>query len=72
MLRRPVRTVLDLLKPNTETKVHDQQGLQKSNPDMHSHVRKFNVGQKVMVCSYRDDDPSWISDKIVKQKGDVT
>ena len=25
-----------------------------------------------MVRSYRNDDPSWISDKIVKQKGDVT
>ena len=57
MLRRPLRTVLDLLKPNTETKVHDQLSLQKRNHDVHSHVRKFNVGQRVMVRSYRDDDP---------------
>ena len=54
MLRRPLRTVLDLLKPNT---VHDQLSLQKRNHDVHSHVRKFNVGQRIMVRSYRDDDP---------------
>ena len=72
MLRRHLRTVLDLLKPNTETKVHDQNGLQKSNHDVHSHVRKFHVGQRIMVRSYQDDNPSWISGKIVEQKSDVT
>ena len=71
MLKRPLRTVLDLLKPNTETKVRNQQGLQKSNHDTHSQFRQFEVGQQVMVCSYHDNDPSWISGKIV-EKCDVT
>ena len=66
MLKRPLRTVLDLLKPNTETKVCNQQGLQKSNHDTHSQFRQLEVGQQVMVRSYRDIDPSWISVKIVE------
>ena len=72
MLKRPLRTVLDLLKPNTETKVRNQQGLLKSNHDIHSQFRQFEVGQQVMVRSYCDVDPSWISGKIVEKKGDVT
>ena len=72
MLKRLLRIVLGLLKPNTETKVHNQQGLQKSNHDIYSQFRQLEVGQEVMVRSYCDIDPSWISGKIVEKKGDVT
>ena len=72
MLKRPLRTVLDLLKSNTGTKGRNQQGLQKSNHDTHLQFRQLEVGQKVMVRSYCDNDPSWISGKIVEKKGDVT
>ena len=72
MLKRPLRSVLDLLKPNTETKVRNQQSLQKSNHDTHSQFRQLEVAHQVMVRSYHYIDPSWISGNIVEKKGDVT
>ena len=71
MLRRPLRTLLDLLKPNGGIKVLNQQGLQKSNHDTLSQFRQFEVGLQVIVRSYRDIDPSWISVKIVDKRVDV-
>ena len=52
MLRRPLRTILDLIKPNTGTKVSQQQGQQKYNHDTHSRGRQFDVGQQVMARNY--------------------
>ena len=57
MLKRPLRTVLDLLKPNTETKVRNQQDLQKSKHETHSQFMQLEVGQQVMVRSYHDINP---------------
>ena len=45
MLRRPLRTILDLIKPNMGTKVNQQQGHQKYNHNTHSRGRQFDVGQ---------------------------
>ena len=68
MLKRLLRIVLGLLKPNTETKVRNQQGLQKSNHDTYSQFRQLEVGQEVMVRSYCDIDPSWISEKLWRRR----
>lgn len=72
MLQTPLRMVLDLLKPSTQTKVGYQQSLQKSYDDTHSHVRQFQVGPQVVVCSYHDNNPSsWVCGKIFEKKNDV-
>ena len=60
MLKRSLRTRLDLLKPNQESNVLNQQANQKYNHDSHSRSRIFIVGQNVMVRSYRNSDPKWI------------
>ena len=43
-----------------------------SNHDAHSQLRQFELGQQVMVRSYCDINPLWISGKIVEKRGDVT
>ena len=72
MLRRPLRTILGLIKPNTETKFTQQQGQQKYNNDTHSRGRLFDVGQQVMVHSYHDGGHIWVKGQIVKKQGDLT
>ena len=69
MLRRPLRTILDLIKPNTGIKVSQQQGQQKYNHDTHSHIRQFDFGQQVMLQNYPDGDLIWVKGRVVKKQG---
>ena len=68
MLKRPIRTVLDLLKPNIERNVLNKQATQKENHDPTFHSRCFCVDQPVMVRSYRNNDPKWIPGIMLKKK----
>ena len=72
MLKQPIRTVLDLLKPNIEKNVLNKQATQKENHDPTSRSRCFCVDQPVMVRSYCNSDPKWIPGIILKKKGNLT
>ena len=59
-LGRQLKTVLDLLKPNTERRVLDKQSAQKEKYDQHSSIRPFEVGDLVMVKTYRENRVTWL------------
>lgn len=49
---RPLRTRLDLLKPNHESQVVDQQAQQKANHDRHSKEQELTDGQFVLAKNF--------------------
>jgi len=53
LLRRRVRTILDLLKPNTADQVKKKQQQQKVQHDARARPRQFQVNEKVFVKSLR-------------------
>ena len=53
-LGHSLRTCLDLLRPDVETRVRDMQSRQKDYRDKHSRDRQFTVGQTVMVENKRE------------------
>ena len=71
-LGRPLRTRLDLLRPNVSSQVLGKQASQKLHHDLHSKSRDFVPGQIVMVRDYRPNTDRWVRGKIVNQLGPVT
>ena len=72
MLKRPIRTVLDLLKPSVSNQVINSQAMQKSYHDKKSQNRTIAVGQLVMVRNYRKIGSKWVEGTIVKKSGEKT
>ena len=58
--RRPLRTRLDLLRPDVGGQVRDSQAEQKDRHDQRSKPREFTMGQTVWVRNFRDG-LHWIS-----------
>ena len=53
LMGRPLCTRLDLLKPNHESQVVDQQAQQKANHDRHSKEQELTDGQCVLAKNFR-------------------
>ena len=68
-LGRQLKTVLDLLKPNTERRVLEKQ---KEKYDQHSSIRPFEVGDLVMVKTYRENRVTWLPGTISEKRGEVS
>ena len=58
-LKRQIRTRLDLLRPNANSKVTQKQAEQKKAHDEHSRERTLFIGQRVMARNYKAG-PVWI------------
>lgn len=71
-LGRKVRTRLDLIQPNVEEQVFDQQVRQKDHHDLQAKCRDFEVGTKVMVKDRRPGSATWIPGKITCKNGPLT
>ena len=71
-LGRQLKTVLDLLKPNTERRVLDKQSAQKEKYDQHSSIRLFEVGDLVMVKTYRENRITWLPGTVSEKQGEVS
>ena len=71
LMGRPLRTHLDLLRPNISTKVHSSQESQKRNYDRKSKMRSFSINHKVFVCQSSNDLP-WIPGTVIEELGDLT
>ena len=56
---------LDLLKPNHETQVVDQQAHQKSNHDKHCKHRQFSEGDLILAKNF-PSGPMWLAGVIVE------
>ena len=70
-LHRNLRTRLDLLRPDTERRVMEKQGLQKDHRDQHCRDRSWYVGESVMVRNLRPG-LDWIRGVVVERLGPVT
>ena len=71
LMGRPLRTRLDLLKPNHESQVVDQQAQQKANHDRHSKEQEFTDGQFVLAKNFRSG-PKWMPGVIVEVLGPLS
>ena len=62
-LNRPLRSRIDLLKPNLRREVQNKQFYALSS----KAKRSFDVGQQVLACDYRDN--KWTPGRIVTRNG---
>ena len=60
MLKQPIRTVLDLLKPSVSNQVINSKAMQKSYHDKTSLSQTIAVGQLVIVCDYHKNGSKWV------------
>ena len=62
MFGRKIKTRLDMLHPDLQSKVISHQHRQKNNHDRHhSQFRAFREGEKVYVRNYRNG-PNWLDE----------
>ena len=73
-LGRRMKTRLDILRPNLLTKVTGKQTKQKMYHDIHSSVRQFTVGQKVLVenVSPKSTEARWLPATVLEKMGAVS
>lgn len=67
-LKRELRTKFDLLRPNIEERVQNNQADQEATYNKRSKFREFREGQNVMVRNYREGTP-WVIGKVKKRLG---
>ena len=70
-MKRPLKTRLDLLRPQLRSKVEGKQADQKQYHDIHSRDRSFDIGENVLARNLRDG-PKWLSGTIVEKTGPVS
>ena len=70
-LQRRLRTIFDLLKPDTRGMVTSKQTDQKQHHDKHVKLRDLFVGTPVMVRDYHHSH-QWIPGRVLKKLGPVT
>ena len=64
LMNRKIRTRLDLLYPDVESRVAKNVSRQKAMHDVHAKAREFLVGQQVMLRNLRDG-PKWVPGVVV-------
>ena len=67
MFRRKLRTRLDLLKPNLEAQVRNQQARQKASHDLHAKAREFMPDTKVYVQNF-GSGPPWLAGEVLEKR----
>ena len=70
-MRRPLKTRLDLLRPQLRSKVVRKQADQKQRHDAHSCDREFDVGERVLARNLREG-PKWLLGTILERTGPVS
>ena len=71
MIGRPLRTRLDLIRPDVGRRVRDHQGRQKTQHDLHGREQGFVLGQQVWVRNMREG-PRWVPGVIAGIHGPVS
>lgn len=70
-LKRKLRTRLDLLRPDVNNTVHNEQAKQKKNHDRHCQGRQYFIGQNVSARNFRAGPP-WSAGVVVERLGPLT
>ena len=71
MFKRRLRTRLDLLRPDLDSKTSNKQADQKFKHDQHSKEREFLIGEPVLVQNFRGE-PKWLKATITERTGPVS
>ena len=71
LLKRKLRTRLDLLCPDVNNTVQKEQAKQKQNHDHHCRGREYFIGQNVSARNFRPG-PMWTAGVIVERLGPLT
>ena len=71
LMGRALRTRLDVLRPNLESKVCLEQTKQKQSHDQHSKLRNFKPGDTVWIRDFRGTD-KWRSGVVIECLGPVS
>ena len=70
-LQRPLRTTLDLLRPDLADAVLQGQSAQKRSHDQHSRRREFFIGERVLVRNLREG-PRWLLGTVTERRGPLS
>ena len=68
LMNKKIRTRLDLLYREVESRVAKNVSRQKAMHDVHAKAREFFVGQQVMLRNLRDG-PKWVPGVVVGRQG---
>ena len=71
LMNRKIRTRLDLLHPDIESRVAKNVSRQKAMHDLHAKAREFLVGQRVMLRNLRDG-PKWVPGVVIGRQGPLS
>ena len=71
LMNRKIRTRLDLLYPDVESRVAKNVSRQKAMHDVHAKAREFLVGQRVRVRNLRDG-PKWVPGVVLGRQGPLS
>eukprot|EP00731_Ephydatia_muelleri_P006059 Em0003g307a len=71
LMNRKIRTRLDLLHPDIESRVAKNVSRQKAVHDLHAKAREFLVGQRVMLRNLRDG-PKWVPGVMIGRQGPLS
>ena len=71
MLGRPLRSHLDLLHSDIQSRISTHQEQQKKNHDCHVKERQFQEGDLVFACKFRPG-PLWLPGVVAKVCGPVS
>ena len=72
LMKRRLRSRLDLLHPEVSKKVEAKQDKQKAKHDTSQPIRKFSVNDNVLVRNQPSNNPKWIPGVIVKVTGPLS
>jgi len=72
LMKRKVKTLLDLLRPNPDSHVRASQEKQKKNFDGRIPVREFRANQNVWVQTFSKNSPKWSLGTVIKPVGPVS
>ena len=72
LMKRKLRSKLDLIFPNVHKRVEENQQKQKQNRDCSNPVRKFKVNDQVYVENFPTTKPRWIPGIVVKVTGPLS
>ena len=70
-LHRPIRTVMDLIRPSCNERVFHQQSNQQLQHDKRSRSRDFEVGETIMIRNYRGT-PKWLTGIVLERCAPLT
>ena len=71
LMNRKIRTRLDLLYPDVESRVAKNVSRKKAMHDVYAKAREFLVGQRVRVRNLRDG-PKWVPGVVVGRQGPLS